>query len=117
MSRAQIRPFPDFSPIPPRASAANPSEKPEKDVALEPEKDVAVGPENDAKEDPENDAKQDPNFLETYGFECKWVEMKKKRTTQPDTILGAHVAAALGKSMTAKDRKHKDYYVKQNSSG
>ena len=125
MSRAQIRVFPDFSPIPPRASAANPTEKPEKDVALEPEKnvalepekDVAVEPEKDAKEDPENDAKQDPNFLETYGFECKWVEMKKKRTTQPDTVLGAHVAVALRKSMTAKDRTHKDDYIKQKSSG
>ena len=125
MSRAQIRPFPDFSPIPPRASAANPSEKPEKDVALEPEKnvalepekDVAVEPEKNAKENPENDDKQDPNFLETYGFECSWVEMKNKRTTQPDTVLGAHVAVALRKSMTAKDRTHKDEYIKQNSSG
>ena len=125
MSRAKIRPFPDFTPIPPRASAANPREKPEngvalepeKNVALEPEKDVAVEREKDAKENPENDAKQDPNFLETYGFECKWVEMKKKRTTQPDTVMGAHVAGALGKSMTTKDRKRKDYYIKQNSSG
>jgi len=86
-------------------------------VALEPEKDVAVEPEKDVKEDPEKDAKQDPNVLETYGFECSWVEMKNKRTTQPDTVLGAHVAVALGKSMTTKDRTHKDYYVKQNSSG
>ena len=52
--------------------------EPEKNVALEPEKDVAVEPEKNAKENPENDDKQDPNFLETYGFECKWVEMKKK---------------------------------------
>ena len=86
MLRAQIRPPLEFSSIPPRASAANPSEKPEnyvalepeKNVALEPEKDVAVEPEKNAKENPENDDKQDPNFLETYGFECKWVEMKKK---------------------------------------
>ena len=86
-------------------------------MALEPEKDVAVEPEKDVKEDPEKDAKQDPNFLETYGFECSWVEMKKKRTTQPDTVLGAHVAVALRKSMTAKDRTHKDDYSKQHASG